>query len=131
MKRKPVLIVTLAVLILLSLTQCLSTDDPRPTEVTKTTELNISPSFDWNLTSEMEFSVTGIPGAVDNRKTLILHSGDIIWYKELYNINQNISRKIHIPEDVTSVTITFGDFSKNIPITGGKIEFSFHTDVNN
>jgi len=125
MKRKSLLILTLAFLGLLTLTQCLNSEDPRPTEATKTTELNISPAFDWSLTSEIELSVIGIPGAIDNRKTLVVQSEGSVYFKELYNINQNITRIIRIPATVENVLVTYGDYSKSFSTAGGKIVLNF------
>lgn len=125
MKKKSAFLLAFVVLGLLSLTQCLKTEDPAPTEATKTTELSISPAFDWSLSGDVEFSVIGIPGAVDNKKTLVVHSEGSVYFKELYNINQNINRIIHIPASVENVIVTYGNYAQTFDISGGKIVLNF------
>jgi hypothetical protein len=131
MKKRFLILLTTAIIPLIFFTQCLKPDDQPAKEVTKTTEMNISPSFNWSVTKTIDVTIIGIPGAADNRKTLLVYSDGQVYLKELYNINQNINRKLNIPNTLTSIAVSFNGFTQTIPIINGKVEFSFVDIANN
>jgi hypothetical protein len=115
----------MAIFWLLFFTQCIKPDDQPEKEVTKTTEMNISPSFNWSSTKSIDVAIQGVPVTPDNRKTLLIYSDEQIFLKELYNINQNLDRTIHVPAFINTLSVKYGDFQQSFDITNGKIELSF------
>lgn len=127
MKEKINLLIALIafLLVTISLGCFKKSDQQTDPEATKTTEMKISPTFNWSTTKPVDLKIIGIPGALDNRKTLILHSEGKAVFKEFYNINQNLNRKFYVPALVNNLTLEYGTFVKNLEIKNGLVEHSF------
>ena len=104
---------------------CLKVDEMKPPQPQRTKELMISPLFDWSTTKTIELSIKGIPGAYNNRKTLTVYHEDKVFYKELYNIKENIRRDVIIPAYLNTLSISFGQFTRTFDVSSRKLTFSF------
>lgn len=129
MKKINILLLFSLLIVVFTLTQCLKLDDPIPSEPEKTSELKISPDFNWSTIRQVELKLEGIPGAVDNQKTLIVRNGNKVFLKQLYNINQNLQQTIIVPVHIQELTMQFGNFSKTFGEVSMTIEYSFVPEV--
>ncbi|HPE33970.1 MAG TPA: hypothetical protein PLI65_04150 [Bacteroidales bacterium] len=129
MKKINILLLFSLLIVVFTFTQCLKLDDPVPSEPEKTSELEISSDFNWSTNRQVELKLGGIPGAVDNQKTLIVRNGNKVFLKQLYNINQNLQQTIIVPVHIQELTMQFGNFSKTFGEVSTAIEYSFVPDV--
>lgn len=96
--------------------------DPNKNQMT---QLMIDPNFDWSIYKEIDVKLSGIPGAIDIKKTLTLHDEGAIYYQNLFSVNQNLSMKIIVPTSLNSLTLEYGSFVQTFNLTDGKIVYSF------
>jgi hypothetical protein len=89
------------------------------------TQLMIDPNFDWSNYREIDIKITGIPGAIDVKRTLTLRNGDAVYLNMLFGLNQNLTSEIIVPKSLTSLTLEFGSFEQTFDISGGEIVYSF------
>jgi hypothetical protein len=83
-------------------------------------------SFTWSTSRNVTFVVTGLNVGANIVKPLQIQalSGEV-FYTRMHNLDQNLSIGITLPGHLDKVRVVYGDISKELSITNGKLEFDF------
>lgn len=117
--------ISLVLLILVVLASCSKEEITEP-KVSKLNDLTAPAQFSWSTGKVVELEITGLPTNIFFQSTLSIASlnGDI-YYSGMYDLSKDLHAQLILPSTETEVIMSYGKLTKNLPIAGSKIVYSF------
>jgi len=111
------------------LVSCRKDETPEPVippVVNGLNDLKAPEQFSWNTAQSVTIQVTGLKSTIDFSRTLsfTLPDGSTI-LQMMHSINHDLNSEVVIPTGITSLRMTFGKLTADLPIQNGKVSYSF------
>lgn len=96
-------------------------------ETTRFEDLKVSDSFNWSTNIDVTFNVVGIKALAHEENVLRVTSldGKETYFIGLYNMGQDISAPLNIPQATRQVRVSFGSIVKVLLVNNGSINFTY------
>ena len=90
--------------------------------------LKVSQDFDWSTAKTIEITITGLPtleSVEAVKSTLTIKGQDKLFYSGFHAMNEDLTLKVVVPSNETSIQLKFGSIEKEATIENSKVSFSY------
>jgi len=123
MKTKLLLLgVILAIVALSCKKDDIDNNNLNPNRPNSMSELKAAPNFNWQTTRNVELKLKGS----HIMTTTVKSSNGDVYFKGLIKPNSDINTIIALPATVNEVIVTYGPFTKTLPIINYKVDYNFN-----